>query len=144
MDSHVLLEFAACSSVASVRPETAGVSLHIPAPLPHSSKGPSVPSRWSVNLAGRPEHRPVKKISADHLNAGRDVLNTQLDRFSSSWRNSVPNGHRNHWVLLSSTVAPSNPLRTTAPLCEVLQGHIQPKWRFHLKMIAAAAAHHPT
>lgn len=63
--------------------------LPYPAPLAHS-----LLSQCPEQVICKSEHRPVKKISADHLNAGRDVLNTQLDRFSSSWRNSVPNGHR--------------------------------------------------
>lgn len=90
MDSYVLLEFVAWSSVAFGHLEAAAVSHYSP-PLPRSSPI-TVPSRWSVNLAGRPERCPVKKISADHFNADIDMLNIQLDRYSNSW--SVPNRPR--------------------------------------------------
>lgn len=50
---------------------------------------------------------PVKKISAGYLNTGRDLLNTQLDRYSSSWRNSILNGHHSiqSFRLLCCTIA---------------------------------------
>lgn len=124
--------------LSTVFKQKASPSLHALAPLPHSSKV-SVPSRWSVNLAGRPEHCPMKKISADHFNSGRDVLNTQLDRFSSSWRNSVSDGVRNTKNV--TRLCPcSVKLDNSTDLWR--QDPIQPKWRFHLKKMTAA--YHPT
>ena len=124
MDSHVLLESAAWSSVASVRPETAGVSFPTPSPPP-----PSLWSQCPEQVICKSEHRPVKKISADHLNAGRDVLNTQLDRFSSSWRNSVPNGHRECYSPLPSSSGHQH--------SSLRWPQTARKWRFLLRMMVA-------